>query len=112
MSSDDIVAGTSQYMEDHPLDDEFRKRLKKVIWSDAPTICWGNKVNRRIKEIEHSSSDFIKDTGDYTIAKRDLYDDLTVDEVFESASNYMREHPLSQETQTRLDAYKEMHRGG
>ena len=31
MSSDDIVAGTSQYMEDHPLDDEFKKRLKKVI---------------------------------------------------------------------------------
>ena len=31
MTSDEIVAGASQYMEDHPLDNEFEKRLKEVI---------------------------------------------------------------------------------
>ena len=68
-------------------------------------------MNRQIKEMEHSSSGFIKDSGDYTIARRELYDDLTVDEVFESASQYMEDHPLSPETQARLDAYKEEHKG-
>ena len=46
-------------------------------------------MNRQIKEIEHSSG-FIKDTREYTFARRELYDDLTVEEVFENASNYMK----------------------
>jgi hypothetical protein len=35
-----------------------------------------------------------------------------LDEVFESASDYMREHPLSPETKARLDAYKKEHMEG
>ena len=60
-------------------------------------------------DTERFISSFIKDSGDYTLARRALYDDLTVDEVFENASNYMDEHPLSPETQARLKAYKESH---
>ena len=50
-------------------------------------------------------------TGDYTLDRKELYDDLTVDEVFESASSYMKDHPLDQETQACLDAYREEHEG-
>jgi len=60
-------------------------------------------------DTERFISSFIKDSGDHTLARRALYDDLTVDEVFENASNYMDEHPLSPETQARLKAYKESH---
>ena len=62
-----------------------------------------------IVDTERFISGFIRDSGDYTMARREMYDDLTVDEVFESASNYMKEHPLSPETQARLDAYKKEH---
>ena len=48
--------------------------------------------------------------NDYTLARRKLYDDMTLDEIFENASNYMKEHPLSPETQARLTAYKEEHK--
>lgn len=61
-------------------------------------------------DAERFISGFIKDSGDYTIARRELYDDLTVDEVFESASQYMKNNPLSPETQARLDVYKKNQR--
>lgn len=51
----------------------------------------------------------MKDGGDYTLARRELYDDMTLDEVLDSASKYMEENPISPETQARLDAYKKAH---
>ena len=48
----------------------------------------------------------LRDSRDYTLSRRQLYDDLTVDSVFESASAYMKEHPLSPETKARLEKYK------
>ena len=63
-------------------------------------------------DTERFISGFIKDSGNYTLARRELYDDLTLDEVFESASDYMREHPLSPDTKARLDAYKKEHMEG
>ena len=60
-------------------------------------------------DAERFISGFIKDSGSYTLARREMYDDLTLDEVFESASDYMREHPLSPETKARLDAYRKEH---
>ncbi len=63
-------------------------------------------------DTERFISGFIKDSGNYTLARRELYDDLTLDEVFESASDYMREHPLCPETKARLDAYKKEHMEG
>lgn len=56
-------------------------------------------------DAERFISGFIRDGGDYTLSRRQLYDDLTVDEVFESASAYMKEHPLSPETKARLEKY-------
>lgn len=52
---------------------------------------------------------FMKDGGDYTLARRELYDYMTLDEVFDSADRYMEENPISPETQARLDAYKRAH---
>ena len=51
-------------------------------------------------------SSLLRDSGDYTLSRRQRYDDLTVDGVFESASAYMKEHPLSPETKARLEKYK------
>ena len=48
----------------------------------------------------------LRDSRDYTLSRRQLYDNLTVNEVFESASAYMKEHPLSPETKARLEKYK------
>ena len=48
----------------------------------------------------------LRDSRDYTLSRRQLYDDLTVDSVFESAPAYMKEHPLSPETKARLEKYK------
>ena len=48
----------------------------------------------------------LRDSGDYTLSRRQLYDDITVDGVFESASAYMKEHPLNPETKARLEKYK------
>ena len=59
-----------------------------------------------IVDAERFISDFIRDGGDYTLSRRQLYDNLTVDEVFESASAYMKEHPLSPETRARLEKYR------
>jgi len=59
-----------------------------------------------IVDAERFISGFIRDSGDYTLSRRRLYDDLTVDEVFESASAYMKEHPLSPETKARLEKYR------
>ena len=57
-------------------------------------------------DAERFISSFIRDSGDYTLSRRQLYDNLTVDEVFESASAYMKEHPLSPETRARLEKYR------
>ncbi|AMH95433.1 hypothetical protein AR505_1718 [methanogenic archaeon ISO4-H5] len=59
-----------------------------------------------IVDAERIISGFIRDSGDYTLSRRRLYDDLTVDEVFESASAYMKEHPLSPETKACLEKYR------
>ena len=59
-----------------------------------------------IVDAERFISGFIRDSGDYTLSRRQLYDDITVDGVFESASAYMKEHPLSPETKARLEKYK------
>lgn len=37
------------------------------------------------------------------------HDDMTLDEVFDSADRYMGENPISPETQAHLDAYKKPH---
>ena len=49
----------------------------------------------------------IKDSGDYTMLRRTLYDDMTADDVFKMASQYMKEHPLSPDTKARLENHKE-----
>ncbi|MBR6214573.1 MAG: hypothetical protein IKQ67_08040 [Candidatus Methanomethylophilaceae archaeon] len=45
-----------------------------------------------------------RNAGDYTLERREIFDNLTTEEIMEDASNYMREHPLSPETQARLGA--------
>ncbi len=59
-----------------------------------------------IVDAERFISSFIRDSGDYTLSRRQLYDNLTIDEVFESASAYIKEHPLSPETRARLEKYR------
>lgn len=56
--------------------------------------------------MERFISDFIGNSGDYTPSRREMFDDMTVDEVLESADEYMDEHPLDPETLARLEAYK------
>ena len=60
-----------------------------------------------IVDTERFISGIIRDGGDYTISRRKIYDDMTADDVFKMASEYMEEHPLSPEIKARLENYKE-----
>ena len=55
-----------------------------------------------VVDTERFISGIIRDGGDYTLSRRKLYDNLTLEEVFENADAYMKEHPLSGETKARL----------
>ena len=60
-----------------------------------------------IVDTERFISGIIRDGGDYTLSRRKLYDNLSLEEVFESADAYMKEHPLSEETKARLEKSRE-----
>ena len=47
-----------------------------------------------------------RNSGDYTLSRREMFDDMTVDEVLESADRHMEENPLSPDALARLEAYK------
>lgn len=57
-------------------------------------------------DAERFISNFIRDGGDYTISRRQMFDDMAVDEVFDNASEYMKTHPLSPETKARLEQFR------
>ena len=58
-------------------------------------------------DAERFISNIIRDSGDYTTSRRMLFDDLSMEDVFESASAYMKDNPLSPETRERLENFKE-----
>ena len=58
-------------------------------------------------DAERFISNIIRDSGDYTTSRRMLFDDLSMEDVFESASAYMKDNPLSPETRERLEKFKE-----
>lgn len=49
----------------------------------------------------------VENRGDYTLDRRALFDDLTIDEVLDSATRFMMEHPIDPKTRARLEAYKQ-----
>ena len=51
----------------------------------------------------------INDPGDYTLARRRIFDDMTWEEVLEMAEKDRREHPLPEETLKRIEKYKHEH---
>ena len=48
-------------------------------------------------------------TGDYTLDRKELYEDLTVDEVLDNAAECAKKHPLPEETRQRVEDYKKAH---
>lgn len=56
--------------------------------------------------MKKTTSNRIRNNKDYTLSRREMFDDMTVDEVLESANRYMEDNPLSPDTLARLEAYK------
>lgn len=48
----------------------------------------------------------IGDNGDYTLSRRQMFDDMTLEEVLENTSEYMKAHPLAAETKARLERFR------
>lgn len=48
----------------------------------------------------------VEDIGDYTLFRRQMFDDMTLEEVLENTSEYMKTHPLSTDTKTRLEWFR------
>ena len=47
-----------------------------------------------------------RNAGDYTVARRELFDEMTLEEVREGSRKYMKSHPLPPEAQERIEAFK------
>ena len=47
--------------------------------------------------------------SDYTLWRRQIYDDMTVDEVLDNAAECAKKHPLPAKTHQRVEAYKKAH---
>lgn len=47
-----------------------------------------------------------RNAGDYTLARRELLDDMPLDEVREGARKYMEANPLPPEARARIDAFR------
>ena len=52
----------------------------------------------------------LRNAGDYTVSRRFLFDDMTIDEVRSRTSEYCKNHPISDEARRRSDAYKASHK--
>jgi len=48
----------------------------------------------------------MRNAGDYTISRRQVFDDLSIEDVRRNTSEYCKEHPISEEARKRSDAYK------
>ena len=47
-----------------------------------------------------------RNAGDYTLARREVFDDMSIDEFRKSSREYMDFHPLPPETVVRIEAFK------
>jgi hypothetical protein len=60
-------------------------------------------------DTERFISYIVKESSDYTLWRRRIFDDMTLEEVLDNAAEYAREHPLPEETRERVEAYKKKH---
>ena len=60
-------------------------------------------------DMERFISYVIRESSDYTLWRRRIYDDMTVEEVLEDAAECAKKHPLSEKTRERVEAYKDAH---
>ncbi|MBR2255004.1 MAG: hypothetical protein IJ856_04200 [Candidatus Methanomethylophilaceae archaeon] len=48
----------------------------------------------------------MRNAGDYTTSRRQVFDDLSIEEIRRYTSEYCGDHPISEEARKRSDAYK------
>ncbi len=48
----------------------------------------------------------MRNAGDYTVSRRQVFDDLSMEEVRKNTSEYCKEHPISEEARKRSDVFK------
>ena len=48
----------------------------------------------------------MRNSGDYTVSRRQVFDDLSIEDVRRNTSEYCKKHPISDEARKRSDAYK------
>lgn len=47
-----------------------------------------------------------RNAGDYTMARREIFDEMSIDDFRKSSREYMDSHPLPPETVARIEAFK------
>jgi len=60
-------------------------------------------------DMERFISYVIRESSDYTLWRRQIYDDMSVEEVLDNAVECAKKHPLPEETRQRVEAYKKVH---
>ncbi len=60
-------------------------------------------------DMERFISYVIRESSDYTLWRRQIYDDMSVEEVLDNAAECAKEHPLPEETRQRVEVYKKAH---
>jgi hypothetical protein len=60
-------------------------------------------------DMERFISYVIRESSDYTLWRRQIYDDMSVEEVLDNAAECAEKHPLPEETRQRVEAYKKAH---
>ena len=60
-------------------------------------------------DMERFISYVIRESSDYTLWRRKIYDDMTVEEVLDNAAECAKKHPLPEETRRRIETYKKLH---
>ena len=48
----------------------------------------------------------LRNAGDYTMARREIFDDMSSEDVRKEASEYCKKHPISDDARARSDRYK------
>ena len=60
-------------------------------------------------DMERFISYVIRESSDYTLWRRQVYDDMTVDEVLDNAAECAKAHPLPADARQRVEVYKKTH---
>ena len=84
------------------------------MYTDEEIVAMGLEcLEERLGSVDMQRfiASILRDPGNYTIERRAVFDDMSVEDVRRETSAYCREHPISEEARARLDRYRAEHDG-